>query len=135
MIKFQKFYVTDGAVKAKVFYSAGQINRLQPDGSRKLEQCVTLYARDYERALGTLFPKAYENDTDYQSDYFDQGRVRIFPGDELYAAALARAEQNELDDKARAAAKQAKRDAAKRAAWMAGGYLDDFNYVGSRHHY
>jgi hypothetical protein len=130
-IKFQKFYVTDGAVKAKVFYSAGQNYRDVKAGiAGGLVDTVTLYARDYDRKLGLIFKDGYQNDTDLMTDYFDQGRVRLFPGDTLYDAALARAKQNDAD---RAAAQAAK--AAKRAFKAANDALDDFNYVGSRHHY
>lgn len=108
MIKFQKFYVTNGEVKAKVSYSAfNMVSTGQP--------CVTLYAQDYSRALGKVFADKYENDTDLMTDYFDQGRVRFVPGDALYEAALARCKQNDAEREAKYAAKQALY-AAKRAA-------------------
>jgi hypothetical protein len=81
-IRFQKFYVTDGTVKARVWYSATAVVDGRP--------CVTLYAKDYDRNLGKIFPAIYENDTDVMTDYFDKGRVRIFADNPLYAAALAR---------------------------------------------
>lgn len=93
MIKFQKFYVTDGVTKARVGYSNGAINVKQPDGSWVLRDCITLYAKDYDRSLGKVLPAAYVNDTDSMTDYFDQGHVRIFPGDALYAAAKARCDE------------------------------------------
>lgn len=83
-IKFQKHYVTNGQVKARVFYSLD--NRC--DG----RQCVTLYAKDYSRALGKVLADAYSNDTDSQSDYFDQGRATLFASHPLYAAAREQAE-------------------------------------------
>jgi hypothetical protein len=82
-IKFQKFYVTNGETKARVFYS----NSTLIDGRK----CVTLYAKDYSRNLGAIFGDSYENATDSQTDYFDEGHVRIFPDSPHYAAALARA--------------------------------------------
>ncbi len=85
MIKFNKFHVTNGTIKARVFYSLD--NRI--DGRK----CVTLYGRDYDRALGQIIPDVYENQTDLMTDYFDQGTVRLFEGHPLYAAARARAEQ------------------------------------------
>jgi hypothetical protein len=108
MIKFQKFYVTNGEVKAKVFYSAGQIYADVKAGSAGgLRDCVTLYAKGYDRALGKVFADLYQNDTDLMTDYFDKGSVRFFPGDELYEAALARCEQNAAESDAKYAAKRA----------------------------
>jgi hypothetical protein len=96
MIKFNKFAVTDGAAKARVHYSVD--NRC--DG----RECVTIYAKDYDRALGRIFADSYVNNTDTQTDYFDKGRVVLFPGHALYAAARARADQ---DEAARAVARAA----------------------------
>lgn len=86
MIKFNKFHVTNGETKAKVWYSLD--NRV--DGFK----CVTLYAKDYKRALGDIFPEEYENETDLMTDYFDKGSVVLFESHPHYAAARARAEQN-----------------------------------------
>lgn len=85
MIKFQKFYVTDGTAKARVHYSIDN----RTDGRK----CVTIYAKDYGHALGSMFADEYENRTDTQSDYFDKGTVRLFETSQHYAAARARAEQ------------------------------------------
>ena len=65
------------------------------------------------------------------TDYFEEGHVRIFPEDAIYEAAKARIAANKAAD----AEKASKKAAAKRSAFNAGGYLDDFNYVGSRFHY
>jgi len=92
-IRFMQHYVTDGTIRARVFYSHGHLG----DGTRP----VTLYARDYERSLGKIFAESYENDTDLQSDYFDKGHVRIREDSALFAAALARCEQNERDNATR----------------------------------
>lgn len=83
-VKFMKFYVTDGKAKAKVWYSLD--NRI--DGRK----CVTLYAKDYDRALGDILPECYKNDTDSQTDYFDKGKAVLFESNPLYPAARARAE-------------------------------------------
>lgn len=113
-IKFQKFYVTNGVDKARVSYSDGPIFQKQPDGTLQLRPCITLYAKDYSRNLGKIFADGYVNDTDYMTDYFDEGRVRIFPGDELYPAAKARCdlqkaerEKKDADRKAKYAARRA----------------------------
>ena len=85
MIKFNKYHVTDGTTKARVFYCVDN----RTDG----REVVTLYARDYDGRLGRLIPDAYENDTDLMNDYFDKGTVRLFENHPLYAAARARAEK------------------------------------------
>ena len=55
MIKFMKYYVTDGKTKARVHYSIN--NRIDK------RDCVTLYAKDYDRALGKIFSE-YQNNND-----------------------------------------------------------------------
>ena len=85
-IRFQKYYVTDGRIKARVSYSAHvSVSTGDP--------CVTLYAkscRDGDK-LAEIFDAEYENRFDARSDYFEKGRVRILADNPLYAAALARA--------------------------------------------
>lgn len=83
-IKFNKHHVTNGTDKARAHYSLD--NRV--DGRK----CVTIYAKDYDRALGLVLADCYKNDTDSQTDYFDQGRAVLFAEHPLYAAARARAE-------------------------------------------
>lgn len=84
-IKFQKHYVTNGAIKARVHYSAFRMTTTGQD-------CVTLYAKSYEdgNALCDIMPNEYENNTDIHTDYSEKGRVRILSTSPLYAAALAR---------------------------------------------
>lgn len=85
VVKFNKYCVTNGAEKARVFYSLDN----RTDGRK----CVTLYAKDYGHALSrVLGSDVYKNDTDSQSDYFDQGRAVLFETHPLYAVARARAE-------------------------------------------
>jgi hypothetical protein len=86
MIKFNKHHVTNGAEKARVFYSLDN----RTDG----RACVTLYARDYDRSLGRILQDAYVNNTDSMSDYFEKGRAVLFADHPMYAAARARAEAN-----------------------------------------
>jgi hypothetical protein len=78
-IRMLKHYVTDGTLKARVWYSHGTL----VDG----RECVTLYAKDYTGELARIF----KGHTDMMTDYFETGRVNIFPADPLYPAALARA--------------------------------------------
>lgn len=84
MIKFCKHYLTNGAIKARVWYALD--NRI--DG-RKV---VTIYAKDYSDALGKLGLEGYENDMDMQTDYFEKGRVRLFETHPLYAQARTHVE-------------------------------------------
>ena len=90
MIKFNKHNVTntETGAKARVHYSVD--NRI--DGRK----AVTIYHKDYSRALGDVFAGSdgYKNDTDLMSDYFDKGRVVLFEDHPLYAAARQRAEQH-----------------------------------------
>lgn len=98
-IKFNKFQITDGTIKARVWYSL--------DNRTDKRACVTIYARDYGHALGLLFATGYKNDTDMMTDYFDKGRVVLFADDAHYAEARARAESNEAERAAKYAAKRA----------------------------
>lgn len=93
MIKFNKFHVTNGTLKAKIVYLLD--NRV--DG----QKCVTLYAREYCNHLFEIIPNGYVNNTDAMTDYFEKGRVTLFADHPLYAAARARAEQVEAEQKAR----------------------------------
>lgn len=84
-IKFNKHNVTNGQVKARVFYSLDN----RGDG----RACVTIYEKDYARKLQALFSAdTYKNNTDSMTDYFDQGRAVLFSDHPLYAAARTRAE-------------------------------------------
>lgn len=103
MIKFMAHYVTDGTVKAKVHYNAGQ--RL--NGTNY----VTIYAKDYGRDLGKIFEAEYKNDTDIMTDYFERGHVTLEETHPLYADCVARAKIN--------AEKSAERYAKRRAKWAA----------------
>jgi hypothetical protein len=78
-IKFRKYFIQSGSLKAKVSYSLNRHNSGKP--------CVTVYAKDYVSALSKIFASA-QNDTDISTDYFDKDRVRFFEGDEHYAEVL-----------------------------------------------
>jgi len=86
MIKLNRYNVTDTVtkIKARVHYSHSHLINDARD-------CVTLYAKDYDRNLGRIFGDQYHNDTDAMTDYFDKGRVRIFEDNALFPLALARA--------------------------------------------
>lgn len=83
-IKFRKYFVTNGTIKARISYSIG--NRI--DG----RNCVTLYAKDWTRELGKIFTSDYTNDTDSRTDYFDQGHVNLFEDSPFYLEAKKVAE-------------------------------------------
>ena len=85
MIRFNRYHVTNGTTKARIHYSL--------DNHISGRPCVTLYAKDYDNALGCVIPAEYQNDTDIQMDYFDKGHVRLFAEHPLYAAARAKAEE------------------------------------------
>jgi hypothetical protein len=104
-IRFGRHAVTFGPHKAKVLYSHGPLTTGR--------DAVTLYEKGYEGNLGKIFGKRYENATDMQSDYFDEGHVRIYAGDPLYADALERSMQNKAEDAERWKKTLARRDAKR----------------------
>ena len=83
-IKFRKHYVTNGVDKARVRYSMD--NRI--DGRK----CVTIYDKDYGRALGRVLKNGYKNETDSMTDYFDKGHVNLFEDSKYYVEARKVAE-------------------------------------------
>ena len=83
-VRFNKHHVTDGVNKARCFYSLDNRTDQRP--------CVTIYAKDFNSGLGRMFANDYKNDTDSQTDYFDEGRVVLFEDHAQYAAARTRAE-------------------------------------------
>jgi len=85
MIKFNKHNVanTESKEKARVHYNVD--NRI--DGRK----CVTIYAKDYNGALGKIFAAEYVNNSESMTDYFETGKVVLFEDHKLYAAARARA--------------------------------------------
>jgi hypothetical protein len=88
-IKFNKHNVTNGTEKARVSYSAFKM-------ATTGELCVTLYAKSYDdgNKLETILSDVFEDESDIRSDYIEKGRARIKASHPLYAAALARAEEN-----------------------------------------
>ena len=111
-IKFMRYYVTDGETKAKIHYSACDSYGFGND-KRK---AVTLYEQGYERKLLNVFSDGYsnekgfnvpeyKNESDMQSDYFDEGHITLYEDHPLYQEALNKA--NEIQ--AERAAKWAKK--------------------------
>lgn len=85
-IKFNKYHVTNGDIKAKVFYSL--------DGRFDGKKCVTLYAKECNKNLGKIFKSEFIDESDFRSDYFDNGKVCIFENNPFYSFARKRAEEN-----------------------------------------
>ena len=83
-IRFNKYHVTDGQHKARIFYSL--------DNRVDCRNCVTMYAKDFGSGLGRIFSDDYQNDSDSQTDYFDEGRVVLFEDHPLYTVARKRVE-------------------------------------------
>jgi len=83
-IKFNKYHVTNGTTKARCVYTLD--NRV--DGRK----CVTIYAKDYNGALGVVLGDLYSNNSDSMTDYFETGKAVLFEGHPLYAVARARVE-------------------------------------------
>lgn len=84
MIKFNKFNVTNGQIKARVHYSLD--NRIDH------RKCVTIYAKDYCGSLGEIFDAEYSNNTDLHTDYFEKGKVVLFDDHPLYQTARSTVE-------------------------------------------
>lgn len=82
-IKFGKFSVSNGAHKARVFYSRG--------GLVSGRDCVTLYAKDTVNDLARIFCDLYINRSDAREDYFEDGLVRIYPDSPFFEMACLRA--------------------------------------------
>ena len=85
MIKFNKFNVTDTETKAKARVHYSVDNRI--DG----RECVTIYAKDYMNDLGEIFNGEVIDNSDSMTDYFEKGKVVIFPDHPEYINARARA--------------------------------------------
>lgn len=102
-IKFNQHHVTNGTTKARCWYHV----YTRTDGRK----CVEVSSKDYNRALGQIFPAEYSNTTDTMTDYFDKGRVVFFEDNPHYAPAKARAEAVQAAWAAKAAALEAKRAA------------------------
>lgn len=87
MIKFNKYNVTNGKIKARVHYSLD--NRIDR------RKCVTIYAKDYSDSLGKVFESEYQNNTDMRTDYFEKGKVVLFENHPLYTVARSSVESRQ----------------------------------------
>jgi hypothetical protein len=97
-MKFMKYYVeSDTGDRVKCWYMTTERNG---------KKCIMVVASNYGDRLSFL-PNV-ENNTDSQTDYFEKDSASIYEGDPLYAAALARVEKNDADDRAKREAKIAR---------------------------
>lgn len=83
MTKFNKYFVTDGINKAKVYYSYSPATATVSG-----REMITIYARESDQLKG-LFDEI-ENDSDVMTDYFESDRVRIFPNDSRFQPLLSK---------------------------------------------
>lgn len=85
---FYNGFKVNGGALYKVYYNDGPLMHY-PQGT------ITIYARDDNR---TYMPKEMrqlfevENNTDSQSDYFENDRIRVLPTHKLYAEIKAACE-------------------------------------------
>ena len=91
------------------FALVDRITDYEPGQWAKGRKCVTIYSKDYDRALGEIFAAGYQNDTDSQTDYFDKGRVNIYEGHPLYEKAMERVKMNDAAFEVRQEKKKAER--------------------------
>lgn len=63
------------------------------------DKCITITARDYDHLPAEL--GKVENNSDYQTDYFDEDCVYLEPGDKYYNEALAAYNKRTLADSKR----------------------------------
>lgn len=72
---------TETGAKAKVWYSV--------DNHVSGKPCVTVSAKTCLEKLFPVFGDGVQNETDSQTDYFDNDRIRFFEDHPLYAEARA----------------------------------------------
>ena len=68
---------------------------------------LTIYAKDYGNQLPSLLRP--ENDTDFQTDYFDKDKIRLTPSHPHYKAALLAFKKQEESEARRLAKRKLRR--------------------------
>jgi hypothetical protein len=96
-----KFYYNgikdDGGKLQKCSYTSGKLLH-NPEGT------ITIYGKHYEDfSAGVTSAFKVENGTDFQTDYFENDRIRVLPDHPLYAQVKAAVEAQEAHQKARRA--------------------------------
>lgn len=82
----------------RCYYSFGNLSEPWP------AETITVYARDYSRFPGAVSQCFHvEDNSDPQSDYFDDAKLRVCPNHPLYALVKAAWEAQKLHDDKRAA--------------------------------
>jgi len=92
MIKIMQNGIKNGNEYVRCFYSMGNT-------CRHSDKCITISARDYKHLPAEL--GKVQNDSDYMTDYFDNDRVYLEPGDKYYDEALAAYNKRTLADSKR----------------------------------
>ncbi len=84
-IKLMKYYAQniETGAKARCWYSHGRLINGR--------DCVTVYAKTCLENLFNVFGGAVENNSEMQTDYFENDKYRIYPENPLWAEAVARA--------------------------------------------
>lgn len=73
----------DGGELQRAFYSYGNLVNYPHD-------TITIYGRDYKSfSKGVYAAFTVQNDSDMQTDYFEQDRIRVVSGHPLYEQVLA----------------------------------------------
>jgi len=73
----------------KAWYSVGRLTNY-PEGT------ITIYAKNYDRFSAEIAQHfEIENDTDLQTDYFEDDKIRVQPSHRLYSLVLEAAQKQE----------------------------------------
>lgn len=89
MIKILQNGIKHDCGYTRCFYSMGNT-------FHHSDKCITITARDYDHLPSEL--GKVENNSDYQSDYFDEDRVYLEPNDKYYNEALVAYNKRRLAD-------------------------------------
>ena len=85
----------DGGKLQRAWYSFGNLLNHPAD-------TITIYGRDYKSfSAGVQAAFVVENDSDMQTDYFEQDRIRVHSDHPLYAEVFAAYEKAQAHSKAR----------------------------------
>lgn len=85
-IKFNKYCVSNGVTKAKVWYSTYK--------NKEGRSVVCLIEKECSRNILDVFPDLAKNESDCRIDYFEDSTVRFLEGSQYYDAALEQAKRN-----------------------------------------
>lgn len=89
-VRMMKHYIQNvqTGAKARVRYSRGVL-LVGPNGERGGSyDCVTLYGKDCLENLSRVLFSGVQNDSDMQTDYFENDRFRVWPSSPMWARAV-----------------------------------------------